>query len=475
MTASLATDPGDAGLVALLAQIRARTGLIFPEGRIAMCEPSIRRAIGGGSTLDLTRLAGALPHDDRLFSTLVDALTVGETYFFRDPRQLAFLRDHAIPDILRRRPAEHVLDAWSAGCSSGEEPYSLAILCDELGLGSRRRILGTDVSRSRLAAARTANYGPWSLRGVAPEVIQRYFHCSQRRFVPTPAIREGVRFEYANLAEEIDDASVGRNLDLIICRNVLIYLDTETVERAARSLVDRLADGGWLVLGSSDPPLPDTSACEVVITDAGLAYRRGRTTQGFPLRVTPRTAPVAPPASEPIAPATSDVWPPLDGVGDTAPRSQEPVPPAADSTPHAVRAEDESACVARVRTLSDGGRANEAAVCCSAALEVHPLSAELLVLQALIHMELGQSEAAHASAKRALFLDRSLVVAHLASASALIRMGDPRGARRALVNALRLLASNAPQAPVPASGGEPSARLARLARSQLRALDEVAT
>jgi chemotaxis protein methyltransferase CheR len=135
--------------------------------------------------------------------------------------------------------------------------------------------------------------------------------------------------------------------------------------------------------------------------------------------------------------------------------------------------EDEAACVARVRALSDDGRASEAAACCAAALETHPLSAELLVLQSLIHMELGQPEAAHASAKRALFLDRTLAVAHLASGSALIRLGDHASARRAFVNALRLLASSAPQAAVPASGGAPSARLARIARSQLRALDEV--
>jgi chemotaxis protein methyltransferase CheR len=144
------------------------------------------------------------------------------------------------------------------------------------------------------------------------------------------------------------------------------------------------------------------------------------------------------------------------------------------STPDVARDEQEPALVARVRALSNEGRASDAAACCANALESHPLSAELLVLQSLIHMELGQPEAALTSAKRALFLDRALAVAHLASGSALIRMGDLGSARRAFVNALRLLASSAPQAPVPASGGEPSARLARIARSQLRALDEVA-
>ena len=502
----LTSSARDSALSALLARVQARTGLEFPDTRMATTEPVVRRAMANLAPRDLARLSAAIDTDDVAFDTLIDALTVGETYFFRDARQLAFLRDHAIPDILHHRTKEHVFRAWSAGCASGEEPYSLAILCHELGLGERRRIVGTDISRRRLAVARNARYGRWSLRGVAADIVDRYFRCSQLSFALDQKIRDAVQFEYLNLGDEVWPSAVGGELDLIVCRNVLIYLDSATTARVGHAFMERLADGGWLLLGPSDPPLPATRTCEVVITDAGLAYRRGRRTKGLPLRVTPRSTAILHPmaADVPVmtvaaaAPsnAMSEVPSPalrsvsaserddaglvqlLDALKANAASSlaRRDYGLAAEQAQRYVteRAVDEEGWIILVRALSNGGAGQTAGIACAAALEIHPLSAELMLLQSLILTELGQHQDALAAARRALFLDRQLVVAHLACGNALIHVGDPRAARRTFTNALRLLATSAAERPVPASGGELPARLAMLARSQLRLLDEAA-
>ncbi|HUQ46389.1 MAG TPA: protein-glutamate O-methyltransferase CheR [Gemmatimonadaceae bacterium] len=489
-------------MTSLLAHVQQRTGLEIPAHRVASCEPAIRRAMAHASVHDLAHLQDVLDTDPRAFDALVDALTIGETYFLRDPRQLAFLRGQAIPDLLHHRSPDHVLSVWSAGCASGEEAYSLSILLHELGLGDRRRILGTDLSRRRLAAAKRGRYGKWSLRGVAPAMVNRYFQPCGSGFEIVPLIRSAVRFEYLNLGAEFGALLGAGGFDLIVCRNVLIYFDSDTVARVSRALVERLSEGGWLLLGPSDPPLPDTPSCEVVITDAGLAYHR----TGQRARV-PRPASLRPASldvTETASSSSPSVAPmPASDARWTAPPVPRSVPAAAPEASSAralaellaeakrslaareygatvdqVRSylqrggTDEDGWVSLVRALSNCGRASEAALSCAAALEAHPVSAELMVLNSFLLTELGQHNAALAAARGALFLDRALVVAHLALASALLRTGDRRGARRAFTNAINLLKPLEPDAPVRASGGEPAARLLQLARSQLQLLGE---
>ena len=491
-------DRDPSALAGLLALLRERTGLEIPANRWAACEAAVRRAMSATSARDIDAYRAALHTDDDAFAALVEELTIGETYFFRDPRQFAFLRDEAVPDVRRRRAPGHVLSAWSAGCASGEEAYSLAILLRELGLGERRRIVGTDISRRRLDAARRARYGKWSLRGVAPEVIDRYFRRSGPSFELIPAIRSAVRFQYLNLAGEGGPEAPAGGFDLIVCRNVLIYLDAVTVGRVAHRLVEQLADGGWLLLGPSDPPPRNTLPCDVVMTDAGLAYRRqARGARAASYRTPWRAAP-----REPLPGAGASAESRVPTAGDLRPRAESsapekasppPAPPLDDALAQARRAyaacdyapaaaharqyvhgggNDVDGWAVLVRALANGGQSSAAALACAAALEAHPASAELAVLQSFLLTELSQPYAAMVAARRAVYLDRGLAVAHLAFGSALVRAGEAQAARRAFANALRLLDPMPAAAIVPASGGESAARLAVLARSQLQLLRE---
>lgn len=472
--------------------VRRRIGLVFGKARRATFETAfdrtMRRAGIGAPEVYLARLDA----EPALLDDLVAEITVGETYFFREPQQFDVIRTRVIPALRARRLRDHPLRIWSAGCATGEEPYTLAILLREQGLEGSAHIVATDLSRAALAQARHARYTRWSLRGVPDEVVRTYFERVGDRFTLTPAVRDAVEFRYLNLAEDAyPSLPTGIwGMDLIVCRNVLIYFDAETVTRVARRLLDSLSDDGWLLLGASDPVLSDLVSCDVVVTGAGLAYRRpGRGAVSPPdWRLPPLPEPVAPglpaesppphvppPAGEPALVVAVGALPgdPEEAARAYAERDYER---AAELAGRFVQRDggDSLAWIVLVRALGNRGDLDAAGRACAAALDRHRTSAELTYLHSVLLAEAGRFSDASAAARRALYLDRALVVAHLALGGALARLGDTDGARRAFRNAERLLAAMPPGALVPASDGEPAARLAEMARVQLRLLTEVA-
>jgi chemotaxis protein methyltransferase CheR len=451
-------------------RLRERTGLVIPDNRRAACATIVSRAIGAASARS-TEHYQRLLDDHVVFDALVDELSIGETYFFRDPRQLDFVRREVVPELVRRRGPTHALSAWSAGCATGEEAYSLAVLLLEAELGAPPRVLGTDLSRRRLAVARKGRYGKWSLRGVEPDVVDRHFRRMGSVVEVDARIRSAVRFQYLNLAGAERGSLEPRALDLVVCRNVLIYMDAPTIERVVRRLVSSLAEGGWLLLGASDPSLPENLPCEVVLTDAGLAYRRiakhakARRPTGI-LRASRLPATTEPDALPTQSRPRTDEKPPYAPVPT-------PVAPAERSAPvnRVKLVESAESRASTVRALADAGKLSEAALACAVALEAHPLCAELSVLQSFLLLELGRPELAAEAARRALYLEPDLVMAHLASGSAARGAGNARAANRSFRNALRLLDRCAPASVIPASGGEVAERLSMIAQAQLQALE----
>ena len=147
-----------------------------------------------------------------------------------------------------------LIRAWSAGCASGEEAYSLAILLSQMGLGDEASVLGTDISQAALATARGGRYRDWSLRGASPDFMARYFRSAGPSWSLIEPVKRCVRFAFLNLALDAYPSHVSSThaMDLILCRNVLIYFDAWTVEQVARRLRESLAPGGWLYVGHSE-------------------------------------------------------------------------------------------------------------------------------------------------------------------------------------------------------------------------------
>ena len=499
-----------------LAQLHA--GLVFPANRQPSAEAGMRRAMSAlriGEPDALLRAFQA-PGDAR--DAVLAELTVGESYFFRDAAQLELLTSDIIPARLESHGASRPLRIWSAGSASGEEAHTLAIMLREQEWPHPARILGTDIALPRLAAARRGRYTRWALRGVSTDRIERWFAHAGGQYDLDPSIRDMVEFRPLNLVT--DDYAIPERgadgFDLVLCRNVMIYFEMETVAHIARGLLDSLAPDGWLVLGASDPMLVNLVPCEAVVTPSGIAYRRaGRAhptvlSAPSPTRDDVLHAPIDPAvlavavdgapslSSELALRLASPVMPQPNYAEASTSASPTQVPPlhvvepgSEDDSARAYAAADYPAAeamaiaalanapaeavalslwIVAIRSVANQGRLNEAGELCARALELHPLSAELQYLHATLLAEAGWYGDAATASRRAIYLDRTFVMGHLLLGDALSRTGEPAAARIAFTNVLHFLANTEADAVIAAADGVPVARLRQVAELRLRTL-----
>jgi chemotaxis protein methyltransferase CheR len=469
---------------AILRLLGERTGLSFGPQRLDSAELGIRRGMARAGVADLEQYRNLLEADSKAFDHLVVELTVGETYFFREPAHFALIRREILPEVRRRRGAEHMLRAWSAGCASGEEPYSLAMLLEEEGLGGRAHVLATDISPAALGKARQATYTAWSLRGDGAAAAGPYLRRQGERYVLEEKIRRRVMFEHLNMALDVypSFATGTWGMDLILCRNVLIYFAAETIAAVARRLLAALAPGGWLLTGSADPPLGSHAGFETVITDAGVFYRRpmaasGVSLDGKALDPAPAAgAPLAQPGTQYAVRSTqysvlSTQYPaaPVDPLAAARQAIAEGQYNRAADLTRGLSA-DAAGAALHVRVLANVEPA-QAERACAEAVAHHALCAELHYLHAALLLELGRDEQAIQAVRRVIYLDRSLAVGHFTLGALLRARGDWAGARRAYRNARDLCVARPPDEIVPLSDGEPAGRLAEAAAAELALLD----
>jgi chemotaxis protein methyltransferase CheR len=188
-------------------------------------------------------------------SDLMDILTTNETYFFREAFQLKALTDEILPEIkaAKEKKGEKTLRIWSAGCSTGEEPYTIAMLILKMGCfqGWRVEIIGTDISHRVLLHSRKAVYGKSSFRATEDHYIKSYFQEQENGNKVNDEVRELVTISHLNLFDQNRLALLGR-MDVIFCRNVIIYFDQAAKKRTIENFYRMLYDGGYLLLGHSE-------------------------------------------------------------------------------------------------------------------------------------------------------------------------------------------------------------------------------
>ncbi|MFJ1267205.1 protein-glutamate O-methyltransferase CheR [Legionella lytica] len=203
-----------------------------------------------------------------LLADLVAAITVGESYFFRDKSQIRLLEKELLPNLIEQKKDSRILKIWSAGCSSGEEIYTIAMLLLKLIPNIERwdlQLLGTDINVTALEKAMKGIYGQWSMRSIPEEYLQNHFTKAKRTYVLSPKIRDMVRFKYLNLCDNSYPSIVNGTyqIDLILCRNVLIYFENDLVVKIMKKLSQCLAEHSYLLLGASDP---------IIIADTHLVF-----------------------------------------------------------------------------------------------------------------------------------------------------------------------------------------------------------
>jgi chemotaxis protein methyltransferase CheR len=398
--------------------VRRRVGIAVPAGRLV---DLARMTVPAGAAA-VTALLDSGADGHSMLDALVAGMNVGETYFFRDAEQMGVLERDILPELIARRELERRLRVWSAGCSTGEEPYTLAIMLTRLIpdlAGWQLVVLGSDVNGASLRWARRGVYRPWSFRGAPPAELAPHVTAEGDGFAVSERIRRMVRFDRLNLA--VDPYPAG--LDLVLCRNVLLYFDAATGRAVVERLRDALLPGGWLLLG----------AVEAGLAGAGLEQ------YGTHPAVFRR------PGHRP---------PPDVSCMDTAPA------PSRMDSPHRVsRAdsvddpEDAAAVSARAQALWRAGDQAAASAVLAAGAQRYPLAADLHFLHGLVLVDGRRPSEAVAAFRRCTYAEPGFVLAHLGLAGALARVGQRRQALASVDTADRLLDDLDGGQEVPHGGG----------------------
>lgn len=452
-------------------------------------------------------------------------ITIGETFFFRYKEQFEALRTTILPNLIARKAESRRLRIWSAGCANGSEAYSVAIMLHRL-LGEqidgwRISILGTDINEAFLAKAKQASFNAWALRSLNAEERLQDFKPEPdgRHWTLRPRYRGMVRFERHNLMSLLDGTAPLQmtDFDLILCRNVLIYFQMTVVERLVAALGQRLAGGGWLLVGHAEANPNFTASLALVNLPGTVAYRRpgdGMADEGAespppaqPFGLASFTAlpdmgtgmgmgmgtgtgfgiwpaigaPVEMPrdrsdqASGKLPDAGFRPWP-LPGV---APFDWTPLPvpeaptPAAVPEPSAARAPTgaESGLLdtttAEARTRADAGDIAGARLACAQGLALDPMSPSLHFLDGVIAMAEKRAAAAEAAFRRAIYLYKNFAMAHYHLGLLLVEDGRVAAGRRALVTAAGIAGQLADEAPLMEGDGLTAAGLRSVIRLTL--------
>jgi chemotaxis protein methyltransferase CheR len=243
----------DGALDQVAALLRREAGILLEPSHHAALRSALARAAPGGDAVSFLRAAADPVWGREAIAKLVDQVTIKETFFLREQRQfdaiawqLLLQRVHAL--------GHGEIRVWSAACATGEEPYTLALLASEAFAPADPpvSILGTDISSEALEGALAGRYRERSVRNIGPALRRRYFEEKGDQFIVGERLRRLVRFAPHNLAHDPIPPVAEGPFDLIVCRNVLIYFDGETVERAIGGLERALRPDGMLILGSAD-------------------------------------------------------------------------------------------------------------------------------------------------------------------------------------------------------------------------------
>ncbi|MGR9045042.1 MAG: CheR family methyltransferase [Gammaproteobacteria bacterium] len=443
-------------LCQLSAWIAERLGLHFPEERWGELERDISMAAQELGFPDpesyISRLVSE-PAGRTTIETLAGYLTVGETYFFREPRSFEALETQVLPELIKtRRNQAKRLRIWSAGCCSGEEPYSIAILLDKLIADYPQwnsSILATDITPRFLQKAVDGIYGEWSFRGMPDRVRERYFtQLDGGRYQLTSRIKERVAFSYLNLADDnypslLNDTNA---MDVIFCRNVLMYFSDERAKKVMRNLHRALTDDGWLILSVTECPNESLSLFTPVEFPGAVLYRKRKATDKGVEVIGPEVLPFE---EEPEIPSLDSP----DGLSE---------PALTLRSGEALLQVDHLACSRNARKCANQGKLTEAAGWCERAIDLAKFNPGYRYLLAMIQQEQGLNEAAIRSLLHALYLDPDFVLAHFALGNMHRLHGQVREAEKYFNNVRMLLQTLPEEQSFPESEGLTAGRLGEI-------------
>jgi chemotaxis protein methyltransferase CheR len=425
MTTSLQLDNA-ATLQDIAGLVRDACGLVVEQTRRGVLATLVASRCSQLAIADAVAYLTLLQQDHGELQTLIEGLTIGETYFARNPPQIRALAELVLPSLLAR--GDHRVRIWCAGCSTGEEPYTVALLLAKLlpanGTKWDVRVIGTDINSAALAAAREGRYGSRAVSLLDDEDLLRYFERDGNGWRVGDELRSLVEFRQHNLTCDPPPAT---RLDLVLCRNVLIYFERRQMLDVVDGMHAALIPGGWLLLGHSETLWRIYDGFELVRHDDAFLYRR-RPPEPATVR---RPPPLRRPLAAPAPPARPD---PLAEIRDA---------------------------------LSAGAYAAAAELAAQHAGE-QPLSAQLHYLHGLALVEIGEDAQALIALRRAAYLDPASGFAQFLLAVVLGRLGHGAEAARAYGAAAQALARRVPHERATELGGRRVEDLAAMCQQLAR-------
>ena len=487
----------EAELKGLKKMLLERSGLHFSQHNHRILERGLMRRI---QALRMESLPAyfdfltATPDNYDEINKLLGLLTVGETSFFRYRSHREALLNDVIPRLIEQNKSQGKLRIWSAGCSTGEEPYSLAILLHDNFpevVDWDIQILATDINKRALRQAREGIYGERSLRMVEDSLRERYFQKMDNHFLLSAHIKRMVRFDYLNLQTDHFPAenNATRDIDLLLCRNVLIYFDLETIRRIVEKFSQALKPQGYLFMGHSETmqnvsdqfqrhhqnsaffyQLKERAA--VAKSGAGKAQSKSAKSTAAAVRMPAKARQVStvaaavPPRNAPAQFRRDPDQLYRDALNafehekfSESAKLFEQLLEQQPANPHAL--------VGKGLLLANQGQYSDARICCARAIKENDLLPEAYLLRGLILDMEGFLERALVEYQKVLWLDPAFVMAHYLSAKVHGRLADVEKMLRSLRNTVRVVEQTADQSDIPFSGGLSRGVFLEIARAEL--------
>lgn len=480
--------------------LSANMGLCFPEERW----PDLRRGIVSASLEfnhndpeSFIQWLLSLSLTKNRIEALATHFTIGETYFFRDKNVFNALEMDILPELIHaRRKTGKRLRLWSAACATGEEPYSLAILLSKMipDLSDWNiTICATDINPKSLKKAIDGVYTEWSFRGTSEQVKDRYFKKTKDgHYQLDPVIKKMVKFSYLNLMDDCYPSMTNNTnaMDVIFCRNALMYFAPEHVRQVISRMYRSHAKGGWLVVSPGEMPHQFHSQFNTVYLDGAILYRKdGRKISPEKDFKVKQTFPIQEIMldhqryfqQEFLFPEKTGITPEImPQLPETPPETSKSTGPGQSSNQQALElferghytetAEslhellsrdqcDADAMTLLARTYANKGDLAKAALWCEKAIATDKLNPSFHYLLSTIMAELGRVEEAVAALKNVLYLDYNFVLAYFSLGNINCQLGKLKESKKNFDNAISLLSGMQTEEIVPESDGITAGRL----------------
>lgn len=484
-----ATNIGYGDVLRFKNLILERSGQAFPDSRLAELEAGVKRAFAASTCRDYDeyyRLLLDPVNGAAELERLINSLTVNESHFFRDAAQMEAIRSRVLPDIIERRHFIRTIRIWSAGCSTGEEPYSIAMLLRDLLPDLEDwsvTILATDINTQALNKARVGLYTDSSFREErAKQMRTRFFIRRENRYEIVPEIQRMVTFKQLNLAED-DFPAYETNtmlMDMVICRNVTIYFPNDLTRKLAGKFYNALAENGWLIIGHSEHALGIYNQFQIHNMPDAILYQRVLNPDNRSLDwkqmeelLSQSKAPAGASANPAPGSKKKDTAPipAARAIPLRAPLRPEPQPDPIQQIRELMENGENAKALTQLLTLeksdpgapelcsligkvyADMGDWKNAEEWCMKTISRQKLNRSAHYVLALVYQHQGRLEEAVSNMKKVIYIDSSYILGHVALADLYYQQKQMPQALKALDNARKFLSQGSAEEIVIDSGG----------------------